>query len=255
MKRILLLLVVSAIFSSCASIKVKSRVPYNDLQTINKMLLFPVMIGEIKLPVFPLIDAAMYYSNVNNIADQIMDAQKKTVDIYRETAAIILEKYFNCDVLYGESLQNEEGYKELMKTHNFKSALRVENDNFPIIITSTGDINPYNFNDGNVNEYFRYADDYRQTVQHICEELNADALAISYSRLDVVGVGMFGLAGNIRLDTYLYIFDKNGNTIAYGYAYSKPIYSDIRVSEYTHRLNDYYNIFDLLANKLVHKRK
>jgi len=255
MKRVFLFLAVLAIFSSCVSIKVKSPVPYNNSQTINKMLLFPVMIGELRQPVIPLIDAAIYNSKTNNIADQIMDMQNKIVDVYRDTAASILEKYFNCDVIYGEILQNEEGYKELIKTHNFKRALRVNNDNFPIIITSTGDINPYKYFDGQVNEYFKNSVDRKETVKYICKELNADALAISYSRLNVYSVTAFGGGAKVRLDTYLYIFNKDGSIIAHGYAYSKPVFSYYSVDEYNSRLNDYFNIFDLLANKLVNKRK
>ena len=147
-------------------------------------------------------------------------------------------------------------YKKLSKTHNFNSALQVKDDNFPLVITSTGDINPYKFANGNVVKYFKEQVNYKQTIQYLCKELNADAIAVSFSKLTVASVSAFGINGYIRLDTYLYIIDKNGNIIANGYALSKPVASKGKeLSDYQIRLDDFSIIFDQMVNKLVTNNK
>lgn len=252
MKNQTFFLALLVLLASCQAINIKTQVPYRASRTIGKMVLFPVIIGEFQQPILPLIDAAGFNKKTNNIADQIMDIQKKAVDKYRENSADILKKYFKCEILYGDSLQSMDGYLNLSKTHHFKGALIVEDDNFPTIITSTGDINPFKFENGKVLKYFKDPVNYKETIKLICHELNTDALAISFSSLAVVGVTPFGMKGAIRLNTHLYVFDMNGSIIANGSTWSKPVMINGKeLSDYQHTLDGFSLIFDPLVSNIT----
>ncbi len=252
MKKSFILLAVVVLMSSCLTMIVKTPVPYQENQAIKKIAIFPVLIGEMYQPVIPLIDAAAFNSKTNKIADQIMDAERESIDKMREDLASTISNYFKCEVLYGESLQMTEGYGSLSNSHNFKYALAIEDDDFPVMLIASGDINPFKFKDGRFVTFFKDQMNYKQTVKQLCEKLNVDAIAVNFSRLSIVGVSSFGINGNIRLETFLYVIDKEGEIVGNGYAFSKPV--TIRgkeLEEYKLRLNDYSPIIQPLVNQLV----
>jgi|GEM_PF-5914028 len=253
MKKIYFILMMTIIvfLSSCFALKVNVPISY-QAQSIDKMALFPVMIGKIEQPLFPLLDAAAFNGKTNKIADQIMDSQQKTIEKIREQIAEKLQEYFKCNVLYGKSLHNLEPYSNLKEKYHNKTALRIKNDNFPLVIIGSGDVNPFSFSNGNVTAYFKEQKQYEVISQDLCEKLNVDAIAISFSRLSVIDVGMFGSSGRLRLETHIYIVDKHGKTIAKGYAHSKPASIKGReLEDYQRVLDEFPMLFNLLAKQLI----
>jgi hypothetical protein len=212
-------IIMTFLISSCATL----RVNYSGkkVEKPQNITLISTMLGKIQQPLFPLIDAAAFNDKTNSIADQIMDLQKKNIDKFREIIASSLKRNFNCNILYSDSLLKKSGFEELKSNYDFKSSLRIENDHFPFIITATGDINPFRFEKGDVYAYFKNPANFKSVVSTICKKTNADIVVVSYSTLTVTGAGMFGIYGYLRLDTNLYIFDKEGDLISDGHNCSK----------------------------------
>ena len=234
--------------SSCATMKINyygKQVP-----NVQNVTLISTMIGKIKQPVLPLIDAAAFNEKTNSIADQIMDLQKQNINNYREIIASSLKKYFNCDVLYAESLHSIPAFAELKENYDFPGALRIENDHYPFIITAKDDINPFKYEKGNVVSYFSSAN-YKSIISEIIKKVNSDLIAISYSTLTVIGANIFGISGSLRLDTYLFLFDKDGDLVSDAHSWSKPtMISGKQILDYKAQLDNLSIILDPMMNKV-----
>ncbi len=117
------------ILTSCAT----SYVSYygKKVDKVQSITLFSTMIGKIQQPVFPLIDAAIFNAKTNSIADQIIDLQKNNIDHFREIVASSLNRNFNCEILYGPSLEAKTELNEIKINYDFQKALRIDNRHFP----------------------------------------------------------------------------------------------------------------------------
>ena len=88
----------------------------------------------------------------------------------------------------------------------------------------------------------------------MCKGMGWDFVAVSYSRLNVIGANAFGILGNLRLDSYLYMFDKFGDLVATGKAYSK--FTNVKGKElydYQSKIEDFSLISDPLTSKTAEK--
>jgi hypothetical protein len=195
---------------SCASNVTVHHYAKNNSK-VESIVLISTMLGKLQQPTFPLLDAAMLNNKTNLVAYNIMEEQKKQIDKCRDIVAEKLKASFQCEVLYGATLQNVDAFQNLKNKYDYPSALRTNKDNFPYVITASGDINPFEYKNGNVKEYMtKYNKAYREAISELCQELQVDLVAVSYSNLAVSGVQAFGNGGQIRLDTMLYFFDKTG---------------------------------------------
>lgn len=238
------------ILASCATLKVNYY--GKKVDKIQNITLLSTMIGKIQQPVFPLIDAAAFNGKTNSIADQIMDLQKKNIDNYREIIASSLKKNFNCEVIYGNSLQEKPEFIEIKEKFNFPNALRIENDNYPMIIVSSNDINPFKYEKGKVVPFFKEPSNYKNVISEICKINNSNLLAVSYSTLTVTGAGMFGAWGFLRLDTYLYLFDRDGDLISDSQTWSKQSkISGKDIEQYKSQLDNLSIILEPMMSKVI----
>lgn len=248
--KVMSLAIIAIAFTSCATMKINYY--GKKVDKVQNVALFSTMIGKIQQPLFPLIDAAAFNEKTNSIADQIMDLQKKNVDKCQEIVASSLKKNFNCKVLYADSLHTLVGFAELKGKFDFKSSLRIENDHYPFIITAKDDINPFRFENGDVIKYFNNSANYKVMISELGKRINTDLVAISYSTLTVAGAGMFGIYGYLRLDTYLYLFDKDGDLISDAHNWSKPTnISGKQIDEYKAQLDNLSIIIEPMMNKVI----
>ena len=240
--------------SSCNVMKVTADFSEKEVPKVEKIALISTYIGKIQKPILPLIDAGLFNKKPNAIADEIIDMQERYVDKFRENIASNIEKHFRCEVLYGDPLTALDGFSEVKKKYNFADNLYTEDDNFPVMQIASGDINPFNFKKGNVLKYLNDLAKYKNTLFQINKDLGLDFLAVSYSQLTILSVSAFGIAGTLRLDSYLYIFDKFGDLVATGKAYSK--YSSIKgkeLNDYQMKIEDFSILSDPLSSKTAEK--
>lgn len=248
--RAMSLAIIVIAFTSCATMKINHY--GKKLDNVQNVALFSTMIGKIQQPVLPLIDAAAFNEKTNSIADQIMDLQKKNINNYQKIVVSSLKNNFNCNILYADALHALPVFAEIKERFDYKNGLRIENDNYPFIINAKDDVNPFRFEKGNVLKYFNNSANYREVMTEIGKRLNTDLIAVSYSTLTVAGVGMFGIYGTLRLDTYLYLFDKEGNLISDAHAWSKPTnISGKKIDEYGAQLDNLSVIIEPMMNKLI----
>lgn len=235
--------------TSCSTIRVKYYGA--KVEKVQKIALISTMIGKIQQSPIPLLDAAVFNAKTNNIADQIMDIQKKTVDKYQVLVASSLKNNFNCQVIYADTLHNMSGFVQIKDKYNFKSGLRLKSDNYPYIFTAKDDINPFKFENGNINSYFREITNYKTTISEICNKLNTDLIAVSYSSL-ASGAGAFGITGMLQLVTVLYLFDKDGNLVSESSNMSKTTsISGGDIDDYRAQLDNLSLLMDPMLVKVV----
>lgn len=159
----------------------------------------------------------IFNEKINSISKELNLLFKDYATSYRDSIGRIISKNYNCEVLYGESLQSNPGFLKLKTEYNYPSALATYNAMFPLVFLSSGDINPFkdlagikiNKPDTTISLVEK------KTIQDICSILNVDFIAVSYTNI----IAMSGNAyykGYLQLFTYFGIFDKDGDLIAWG---------------------------------------
>jgi hypothetical protein len=253
MKNRILLFSTLLLLCSCTAMKVEIPRPFLKSESIKKIALIEVMIGKPVQPILPLLDAAMFNAKMDKISDQVFDAERKKLNNYRETLAFHMKKKFNCEIIYGKELQTLTNFEELKKKVEKKRALNTESNLFPVVLLSDGDFNPFSFENGAVNSFFREElPATKAYVSEICKQLEVDAIAINFSYLDLRGVTSFGISTNARLNTDLYIFHKDGRWVGHGKAYSQVMKITGReVGEYQIILDEYNTIIDPLTTEIT----
>ena len=252
---VLKLLTVFLLVTSCVTpFTVIKSFQYDKENKIEKIALFPVMIGKLNKPILPLIDAAIFNKKPNQIAPNIMKLEKTKVNDIEFDTAKILAKYFKCNVVYGDSLKILSQSVDLKRFHSSRG-LTTNDPNFSSIILAESSINPFSFEEGNVAHYFKAPSNYSSIIRQLCEVLKVDAIAVSHSYLSFGNVQIFGISARLNLNTHIYLFDKNGNLLTEGVASSKGFQSKGKdISEYGLVLDDYPTIFDPLVQRLLKKK-
>jgi hypothetical protein len=220
LERILMLLFVVTLFSSCSTLKVKFS--SNDPGKINEIALISTYLS-IQLPVLPLLDAAIMNEKTNSIAPEINRLFSENIDKMRETVAKLLEEKLKCKVIYAEVLHSSPGFNELKEKYNFESSLATGKENFPEIVTAKDDINPFEFTDTRkTQQFFKDPKNYTNTITRICEILKVDYIAVTQSLIYPLPGGIV-LPAKLPMYTFFYLFDKKGNSLVSGFNYFKPI--------------------------------
>ena len=238
MKKVTLLLLATFLLSSCATMRLKTIVPYSRSNNLDTIALMPVLIGEIEQPILPLIDAGIFNAKTDKLAPEILDMEQKSLSKMATSAAMNLQTLLSTQVLYGDKLYEREVYKQLSARLHNGAALQTKDKAFPVILIHNDDFNPFAFDNAKVPEFFTVSTNFKSTVIEICKELNVDALALSYSRITITNASSFGISGGARLDTYLYVISKEGKFLINGYGLSKP------VAIYGNKLYQYKDILD-----------
>jgi hypothetical protein len=210
MKKFVLILICINLFLSSQLHTINGQ----DTVHIEKIAVFPILIGQVRSAIIPLVDAAMFDEKTIAISKEIMSMENSYIEKMRKIAATILQVQLRSEVLYGDTLYTLEAYKTLSTMYNYGLSLATGDPNFPLLIKSPDDINPFQFEQGNVTKYFNSRKaPYKDVVEHICNEIDVDALAVIYSHLRIISVTAFGATGMIQLVTYLYIINKNGSML------------------------------------------
>lgn len=253
MKNLIGMLFLVLLFSSCASMKLKTAIPYQE-SDIKEVALLPVMIGEFMQPMFPLIDAAAFNGKTDKLAGDIMLLEQKEVEHMTAYVDTTIEKHFpHVNVLSYDEMHNRPGYDELKKTCANMKAMYTSDDDFPKVLMPKGEVNMFDYTDGKVVGFFKEEINYKNRAIELCSKLEVDAIAVCFSNLAVPGVTMFGISGSLVLGTQLYVINKEGEMVANGYVVSMPSsISGSDISDYRMKLDDFYPNFDKLVYDIIH---
>jgi hypothetical protein len=211
-ERITMFLLLVILFSSCSPLKVTlssgNSIPIDKIAVVSTFL-------RMDKPVVPLLDAAVMNEKTNSIAAPINTTFEENIDIMRDSVANILQKELKCEVFYGEKLHGIPGFNELKAKYNFDYALDTKDSNFPQIISANNDINPFDFKDQRIEEYFKTASNYAKTIAVFTKAIDVSYVAVSLTLIKPSPGSLF-IPATLYLVNYIYVFDKNGNCIASG---------------------------------------
>jgi len=208
----------------------------------------PVVIEKVDQPVFPLMDAAMFNKKSNKIADSTTLDGKKMIDTFRYSLAQFMTEQFGANVIYGLELSKRAGYSYI---ENITESLQTNNEHFPVFILADGDKMPFYIKKGDIEDALDN-EKAEMIVKDICLQLNVDALAISYTQLNVLDGGGFGISGNVALITQIFMFDKNGIPLSSGCAQGK--YTTINgkyIHEYRSKLKEFPFLSEILVKDMA----
>ena len=253
-KHYFILLAISIFFSSCVTLTVNYSGKH--MEPVEKVAFISTMLGEMIQPTFPLIGAAAFNTKTNVISAEIMEMQKRNIDNHRDILVNLFETHFSCTSLYGDSLHQTDEYSEIKTKFNFPNSLQIPNKRFPYIITASNDINPFEFENGRVNLYFFTPSLYKASMAEICKELNVNYLVVSYTVLDVARTAAFGIYGSLRLNSQVFVFDRDGDIVLDGINWSDNIHlSGRNINDYEKVINDYKMSVEPIVREFALKAK
>ncbi len=254
---LILLFLIITLLSSCSSLKVtypvKSKNKFAEIAVISTYV-------DIKKPVFPLLDAAIINKETNSISSELTKLFKDYSSVIRENVSKQLMDNFSCKVIYGASLHSNLGINNLKETFNFEHSLERNDKAFPKIVEADNEFNFFEFNKWNtislnIIDYFDHSINYKNTVTEVCNKMQVDHLAVTYSVLKTFPGGLI-LSDKISLYTYFYLFNKNGECIANGINFSEPTgFKGKEVEGYKLALNKYSELFLPIIEKVASKYK
>ncbi|MGC5198553.1 hypothetical protein, partial [Aphanothece microscopica] len=111
------------------------------------------------------------------------------------------------------------------KTSAFKieKGIQIDNKNFPVVFFGENDLNVSSFGKGkNVYEIFKNDPETKSKIKALNSALNLNNVLVSYNRIAVLNASTFGLVGNVRLESYLFLYNSNGDLIIDAYGFTKP---------------------------------
>ena len=243
------LFILIIVFASCTpEIIVRVETDYESGVDVEKLNLVSTMIGPVWQPDIPLIDAAAFNKKTNDIADQIMDAEQRLIQEYQN---VLIEKlsvnFPNTELLIGKNIDTP-----MAQRYKVNKGVNVDHKNFPIVFFSEGDMNLVDFEKAkNMNKMYKKSEELKSNIRRFCSDLELDHILLSYNRLSVIAVGPFGGTGSLRLECYLYLFDKNGELLIESFAFSIP--TNIKgkeLSEYKFQLDNFDELTTVLTNSL-----
>ncbi len=247
-RKITVILVAILVLSSCITTKVQVNSNYSGVIPLDTLNLISVAYGPIVQPVIPLIDAAAFNGRTNKISDQILEEQKGMTDIYKNILLKHLNNRITAYIRTGDYFTDE-----VAESYKVKEGILIDNKNFPVVWFNEGGMNLWDYGKGtNVRDIFESDPQLKSRIAGFAREMNVNNVLVSFNRLAVIGVGMFGTSGNIRLESYLFLYDANGNIMMDAYGWTKPSSIGGReIYEYQGQMDKFEELVVLLSNELV----
>jgi hypothetical protein len=169
-----------------------------------------------------------------------------------------MQNELKCTVIYGAALQETPGFNELKENYDFKDWLLTEDKYFPEVVTAKGDINPFKFEKGKIEKYFKNSDNYNNTIADISKSLSANYIAVSQTLLCPIPGSMFK-SSNLYLVTHFYLFRSDGKCIGNTFGQTelpKGIqFQPEDVNSYEEAINQLPDILVEALNKFTKKNK
>ncbi|MDH5383007.1 MAG: hypothetical protein OEW75_19300 [Cyclobacteriaceae bacterium] len=248
MKYLLIIFFPIVLLSSCLSTMVHVNTIYTNGLPIDTINLVSTMMGPVWQPVFPLLDAAGFNPKTNRLADQIMDEEQKILSVYQEKLMTSFNKMLPAVTISGKDFTSEKAEK-----YRIKEGVQVENKNFPVVFFSEGDLNVLDLEKAkNINAIFKENEQIKLRISTLASALNVKTILVSYNRLSVISVGSFGITGNLRLESYLFLYSFKGDLLLDATGFTKPttITGD-NINQYKQQLDQFDQLVGLFNQELV----
>lgn len=247
-KNVSLLFLFLVLVSSCISTKVQVNTPYTNGIPVDSLNLVSLMVGPVWQPIFPLIDAAAFNEKTNKIADQLLDEEQKVVEDYKKILVGCLDGKLRSSVVVGSDFTSP-----MASQYRVEKGIQIDNKNFPVVFFSEGDMNMIDLGKGkNINQIFKYDKSLKSNIAKYAANLKLNNVVISFNRLAVISAGMFGTTGNLRLESYLFLYNAEGKLLLDTYGWMKPTaISGKDLADYKYQLDSFQELAELMSQELT----
>ena len=184
----------------------------------------------------------------NKIADQILDEEQKIVENYKKILVGCLDGKLRPSVIVGSDLNSSAAHQ-----YRVEKGIQVDNKNFPVVFFSEGDMNMLDLKKGkNINQIFKNDKNLRSIIARYAADLKLNNVLISFNRLAVINAGMFGTTGNLRLESYLFLYNAQGNLLLDSYGWMKPTaINGKNIADYRYQLDSFNELAELMSHELT----
>lgn len=179
---------------------VKSLVDTARIEAVKSVAVAQTMIGSVQQPILPLIDAGIARASTNGISEAIVSAEREIIDSYAHRIAQVLE---------GELGFTVKALAPFGESAGLTGHPPQADERYPLILA--GEANYFEAEDF---EDIRGVD-FGPVAISLCKASDVDAIALSYSFINVMGADMI-FGSSVRLDSYLYLIDKDGVLVVEG---------------------------------------
>ena len=174
------------ILTSCASpVSISGNGKKEDLKKMKHAAILEFIIAPHHKPTFPLIDAAVFNSNLDDIAIEIMKTNNEKVGEYESYFGEKYKKYSGNELLFGEDYYNSELYDRISKLFS-PTNTDYDDEDFPEITIVKNSENYFDFF-GNENPIYFFRSSALQNIQPQLSEISS-ALQVDGLIIVVTGV-------------------------------------------------------------------
>ncbi|HEX6813352.1 MAG TPA: hypothetical protein VF384_17155 [Planctomycetota bacterium] len=202
---------------ACTSV-LDSAVDNAKLAQVKSVALVPPMIGPLDHCSVPFIPAGISSGRVNGISKQIVDAERSVIGRY----ASALSEHLRTDlglqvrVLDARAAWTPKPPPPKVRDDWDSDAAPPPPIYFPVVCER--ELDPLELTARRPDELDDV--DLAPAARALCGELGVDAIAVSYSLLEVTSAEFWG--SHVRLDSWLDVVDKEGNYVIRAHFYSDP---------------------------------
>lgn len=228
------------LLGSCVGAKFTADTKTGQPSSIDTLNLISAMIGPVFQPTLHLIDAAAISGKTNKIADEIIQAEEERIEVFKDDLVPTLRESLPVVIRTANELEFDG-----IDAYRVDKAAQSENNNFPLVLFGEGDLNFQRYGKmKNLRNEFESNNELRENVANFADKSNLSNAAICYNRLAVLSVGPFG---GLRLETYLFVFDRRGKIVIEPTGLLEPVTISGKVlNEYTTELDKYEMMHNLL---------
>lgn len=212
--KLFFVLITLVTLSSCRGLKLDGDI--DKLIRSDSIPVVQFVVSPPYQPTFPLIDAALYNSDVEDIIPNILDTNivkanelaEFTLEFFRDSTTLIL--------LTGKEYYNSEEYRKLstnVKTYN----LELEDEDLFEFAIPDGSKNFFNMYEGLPLGYFgRHSSEEKpnKTIKKIAEELDREIIAIIITGNLPGSPGFFSSKWSTTNIVQMFFYNKNGTLLA-----------------------------------------
>jgi len=229
---------------SCTS-KVYVHTDYPNGFGVDTLNLTATMIGPLQLPVLPLIDASIFNDKPNSIASDIITEEQKVIDDYQSILIQSLEQNLHVKVIPSSKFSSESANEFMVRD----GAVQVANNNFPLVLFSQGGINVVDFGKKkDPYDIFKDNPEINKNIAKLANELHLKTVLLSFNQLIVTGVNMLGIYGTLRLESYLYLFNKDGKLLIDVFGKTKSTHINGKeLSDYKFQLDSFRDLAEQMS--------
>jgi len=236
------IIIAIAIFSNSCQSLINIKGDIDKVKNLESIALLNVYICPPSLPVFPIVDVALYSAGYNSIYSDINMFHFTHADSIVNYFGSQLDKYSPSRVIYGDSLNKILTAKALDSNNIITYPLFLNNADFPKIPIYKNSFNFFNFSkESSPIDYFNYnnLEIDRINLTKICNLLKVECLMVVLCSVPTTEVYLLGIQGRRNIREYIIYFDKSGSVFCT--VSIKPIGTNAMASDYAHYLKQFSN--------------